>query len=305
MRTTYNGGVEGTYTSLPFGDAQTTAGTDTDPYHYAQLDSDYESGTDHAQFRQYSDAQGRWLSPDPYSGSYDAFNPQSFNRYVYVGNNPLSATDPSGLYRAAPCMGGSQCNNRDSSNPLDPSPTSLWSGAITGTILTVDLDNLVYSPAHWAPDTSQPDVPGASVWVPGAWVDETDTSDFSWYLNSPVSTAPFELAQNNAPNNGECDNACQLAHALGKTGVYQLTKPTFYACSAGIVGGAAVAVTPPAWFGAGLVAGISVATQKAVDTTNKWIGAKPGDTFYQYGPRDFAQAFGHTCLGTTGSSTTP
>jgi RHS repeat-associated protein len=199
MRTTYNGGVEGTYTSLPFGDAQTTAGTDTDPYHYAQLDSDYESGTDHAQFRQYSDAQGRWLSPDPYSGSYDAFNPQSFNRYVYVGNNPLSATDPSGLYRAAPCMGGSQCNNRDSSNPLDPSPTSLWSGAITGTILTVDLDNLVYSPAHWAPDTSQPDVPGASVWVAGAWVDETDTSDFSWYLNSPASTAPFELAQNLAP----------------------------------------------------------------------------------------------------------
>jgi hypothetical protein len=57
---------------------------------------------------------------------------------------------------------------------------------------------------------------------------------------------------------------------------------------------AAVAVTPPAWFGAGLIAGISVATQKAVDTTNKWIGAKPGDTFYQDGPRDFAQAFGHT-----------
>jgi RHS repeat-associated protein len=96
MRTTYNGGVEGTYTSLPFGDGQTKTGTDTDPSHYAQLDSDAESGTAHAQFRQYSDAQGRWLSPDPYDGSYSIRNPQSFNRYVYAGNNPLAAVDPSG-----------------------------------------------------------------------------------------------------------------------------------------------------------------------------------------------------------------
>ncbi len=40
---------------------------------------------------------GRWLSPDPYMGSHDFSNPQSFNRYAYVNNNPLVATDPSGL----------------------------------------------------------------------------------------------------------------------------------------------------------------------------------------------------------------
>jgi hypothetical protein len=40
---------------------------------------------------------GRWLSPDPYDGSYDGSNPQSFNRYTYVMNNPLAAVDPSGL----------------------------------------------------------------------------------------------------------------------------------------------------------------------------------------------------------------
>ena len=98
MRTTYNGGVEGSYISLPFGDGQTTqTGADGDVAHYGVLDYDTETMTDHAQYRQYSNAQGRWLAPDPYSGSYDASNPQSMNRYVYSLNNPLANVDPSGL----------------------------------------------------------------------------------------------------------------------------------------------------------------------------------------------------------------
>jgi hypothetical protein len=36
------------------------------------------------------------MSPDPYAGSYDMNNPQSFNRYSYVLNNPMTLTDPSG-----------------------------------------------------------------------------------------------------------------------------------------------------------------------------------------------------------------
>jgi len=97
MRTTYNGGVEGSYTSLPFGDGYAPSGTDTDANHYAQLDQDAESGTAHALNRQDSTAQGRWLSPDPYGGSYDISNPQSMNRYAYASNSPLANTDPSGL----------------------------------------------------------------------------------------------------------------------------------------------------------------------------------------------------------------
>ncbi len=38
---------------------------------------------------------GRFLSPDPYV--QDALNTQSFNRYSYVNNNPLTFTDPSGF----------------------------------------------------------------------------------------------------------------------------------------------------------------------------------------------------------------
>jgi RHS repeat-associated protein len=98
MRTASNGAVEGTYQSLPFGDGFTASGSDSDAYHFAMLDHSYETDTDHAQFRQYENIQGRWMSPDPYNGSYDPANPQSLNRYSYVGNNPLAFVDPSGLY---------------------------------------------------------------------------------------------------------------------------------------------------------------------------------------------------------------
>jgi RHS repeat-associated protein len=53
--------------------------------------------------------QGRWPSPDPYFGSIDSTNPQSFNRYAYLGNSPLNHVDPSGLdsfCQPTDCSGG-------------------------------------------------------------------------------------------------------------------------------------------------------------------------------------------------------
>jgi hypothetical protein len=35
--------------------------------------------------------------PDPYDGSYNLTDPQSFNRYAYVQNDPVNFVDPSGL----------------------------------------------------------------------------------------------------------------------------------------------------------------------------------------------------------------
>lgn len=97
MRTASDGSVVGTYQSLPYGDGFTGSGADYNPYHFAGLDRDSESGTEHAQFRQYTAMSGRWMSPDPYNGSYDPLNPQSLNRYSYALNSPVARADPSGL----------------------------------------------------------------------------------------------------------------------------------------------------------------------------------------------------------------
>jgi len=52
-------------------------------------------------FRQQSQSQGRWLTPDPAGlAAVDITNPQTWNRYAYLSNNPLNATDPLGLYCA-------------------------------------------------------------------------------------------------------------------------------------------------------------------------------------------------------------
>jgi RHS repeat-associated protein len=58
------------------------------------------NGDQDAMARRYS-VSGRFSQPDPFSGSYDFSDPQSLNRYAYVGNDPVNRKDPSGL--AAMC----------------------------------------------------------------------------------------------------------------------------------------------------------------------------------------------------------
>jgi len=49
-------------------------------------------------FREYSPAQGRWVSPDPAGlTAVNLTDPQSWNRYVYATNRPLDRVDPLGL----------------------------------------------------------------------------------------------------------------------------------------------------------------------------------------------------------------
>jgi len=95
VQTDYEGNVEQTCMNLPYGNGEICTPTPAE-YLYAGLQRDEESGLDHADLRQYSSVFGQWTTPDPYGGSYHWSNPQSLNRYAYVGGNPLAMVDPSG-----------------------------------------------------------------------------------------------------------------------------------------------------------------------------------------------------------------
>jgi len=83
---------------LPFGELNSSDSAVTS-HKFTGDERDGETGLDHTLFRKYSSTLGRWTTPDPASLSVasPAF-PQSWNRYSYVLNNPLSFSDPSGLW---------------------------------------------------------------------------------------------------------------------------------------------------------------------------------------------------------------
>jgi RHS repeat-associated protein len=63
---------------------------------FTSYERDAESGNDYAKARFYISRLARFSSPDPVSGN--PANPQLWNRYAYVGNDPINLTDPEGEY---------------------------------------------------------------------------------------------------------------------------------------------------------------------------------------------------------------
>lgn len=64
---------------------------------FTTYERDTETGLDFAQARYYSSKHGRFTSVDPLMASASAVAPQTWNRYAYVGNNPLNIIDPTGM----------------------------------------------------------------------------------------------------------------------------------------------------------------------------------------------------------------
>jgi RHS repeat-associated protein len=99
-RSTVAGAVCETITSLPFGDGQVTSGScgDPSPLHFSGIEGDSESNLDNFPVRYYASSIGRFTTRDPAKLlAVDTSNPQTWNNYLYTGNNPTTLTDPTGL----------------------------------------------------------------------------------------------------------------------------------------------------------------------------------------------------------------
>jgi RHS repeat-associated protein len=76
---------------------------------FTSKERDNETGLDYSINRYYSPTQGRFTSPDQLFADQHESDPQSWNLYNYVGNNPINYTDPFGLWKKADCDNGGQC----------------------------------------------------------------------------------------------------------------------------------------------------------------------------------------------------
>ena len=85
------------------GDTNRSSNAWYQPKKFTSYDHD-GNGSDEALARRYNRWHSRFDQPDRYDGSYDSSNPQSFNRYAYVHNDPVNFVDPSGLSEHPPTL---------------------------------------------------------------------------------------------------------------------------------------------------------------------------------------------------------
>jgi RHS repeat-associated protein len=91
----------------PFGGERTYSSSSGNGYKFTGKERDTESGLDNFGARYFTSQFGRFMTPDwsaspvlvPYA---DLGNPQTFNSYSYVANNPLNGVDPEGHFRLDP-----------------------------------------------------------------------------------------------------------------------------------------------------------------------------------------------------------
>ncbi len=153
---------------------------------------DSETGMDFFAARYYASAVGRFTSPDPMNLGADLLDPQSWNAYAYVRNNPLALVDPMGL-----------CTFDAEGNAVEDENGACYGGGFGGSVtvtaqappdvmpIFVSLPSLAsdtQQPAPTAPPTAVTEA-GVGVARPTNTVATISAAPMPWYKNSCITTA--------------------------------------------------------------------------------------------------------------------
>ncbi len=114
-----SGNVVGEMRYYAFGETRLSTGTMLTDRLYTGQRQIAELGVYHYNARFYSPKLGRFLSADTLMSGFA--NPQSLNRYSYVGNNPINASDPTGHY----CVGDLEGCVDETGAPVNDAPLYL------------------------------------------------------------------------------------------------------------------------------------------------------------------------------------
>jgi RHS repeat-associated protein len=124
----------------PYGEDKGTAAPN-DQTKFATYTRDSATGLDYAMNRYFSNTWGRFTTTDPTFASAEPSDPQSWNRYPYAGNDPISNNDPSGLLDFCdpfdPVDGGDDCSFFPPPPPILP-PIGGGPGGTIGPITCTD-----------------------------------------------------------------------------------------------------------------------------------------------------------------------
>ncbi|MGD9588460.1 MAG: RHS repeat-associated core domain-containing protein [Pyrinomonadaceae bacterium] len=121
INTDKNGNVTARHDYHPFGEEIATSQriaeldyeSDTVRKQFTGYERDEETGSDFAEARYYTNALGRFSSTDPENYGAAVLDPQTWNGYAYVINNPSNFVDPDGLEYLICPTDGSRCYTHD------------------------------------------------------------------------------------------------------------------------------------------------------------------------------------------------
>ncbi|MGH9525803.1 MAG: RHS repeat-associated core domain-containing protein [Terriglobales bacterium] len=142
--TTNPGSLYRALSYAPYGEMYADSAPGAASQWFTGVDSDVRTDLSDFPFREYSSIQGRWLSPDPAGlAAVNPANPQTWNAYAYVANQPLEYTDPLGLDGS----GGGQTIG--GGNPLTPAAQCETEGLPEDCWWLPLLDDLCGSGSPW------------------------------------------------------------------------------------------------------------------------------------------------------------